>query len=159
LAGVFPRDFLHILEVAEEGGRVTESLRHQADFYQEEAGRRMTILTMAAGACVWVTVAILIIIVIFRIALTYIGMLDPSKYGLCPPWQAIRSCGRRSTRQSSASAREGSPSAPSWSSTAALLVAVTTAASSGTARSCTRRWTAWKPRAGSVRETTSDRSC
>lgn len=82
LAGVFPRDFLHILSVAEEGGRVTESLRHQSDFYQEEAGRRMTVLTMAAGAGVWVTVAILIIIVIFRIALTYIGMLDPSKYGL-----------------------------------------------------------------------------
>jgi type IV pilus assembly protein PilC len=80
--GLFPEEFLHILSVAEEGGRVTEVMRNQADYYQELAARRMTILTMAAGACVWVTVAILIIIVIFRIALTYIGMLDPAKYGL-----------------------------------------------------------------------------
>ena len=61
----------------EEGGRLTEVMRQQAVFYQEEAGRRMTILTHVASWGVWLTVAVLIIYCIFRIALTYIGMLDP----------------------------------------------------------------------------------
>lgn len=82
LCRFFPAEFIHILATAEEGGRVPEAMRHQADYYEEESARRMTVLTMAAGAAVWVAVAILIIIVIFRIALTYIGMLDPAKYGL-----------------------------------------------------------------------------
>ena len=52
-------------------------MTQQADHYQEEAGRRMTILTIAATWLVWLGVAALIIFMIFRIALTYIGMLDP----------------------------------------------------------------------------------
>lgn len=74
---LFPVDFLNIVDVAEEGGRLTEVMQQQAEFYQEEAGRRMTILTQVASWGVWLTVAILIIICIFRIALTYISMLDP----------------------------------------------------------------------------------
>jgi type IV pilus assembly protein PilC len=79
---LFSVEFLHILSVAEEGGRVPDVMRHQADHYEEEASRRMTILTRVAGFGVWLIVAALITIVIFRIALTYIGMLDPKKYGL-----------------------------------------------------------------------------
>jgi type IV pilus assembly protein PilC len=81
-AGVFPEDFLNIMASAEEGGRVSEVMRHQADYYEEEARRRMTILTRAASWGIYAAVALLIIFLIFRIALTYIGMLDPARYGL-----------------------------------------------------------------------------
>lgn len=74
---LFPEEFLSILAVAEESGRLTEVLAQQAEHYQDEAARRLVILTHVAGWCVWAMVAILIIMVIFRIALTYIGMLDP----------------------------------------------------------------------------------
>ena len=58
-------------------GRLPQVMNQQAEHYQEEASRRMTILTFAATWLVWLGVAGLIIFMIFRIALTYIGMLDP----------------------------------------------------------------------------------
>jgi type II secretory pathway component PulF len=79
---LFPEDFQHILAVGEESGRLTEILEHQADHYQEEAARRLTILTQAASWGVWLLTAMFIIFLIFRIALTYIGLLEPSRYGL-----------------------------------------------------------------------------
>lgn len=82
LTGLFPEEFLHILAVAEEGGRVTEVMRHQSDYYQELAARRMTVLTMAASAVVWAMVAILIIIVIFRLAFFYLGMIEDAGRGV-----------------------------------------------------------------------------
>jgi type IV pilus assembly protein PilC len=74
---LFPGDFLNIMAVAEESGRLSEVMAQQAEHYQEESGRRLTILTQVASWGVWLVVAILIIIVIFRIALVYIGLLDP----------------------------------------------------------------------------------
>jgi type IV pilus assembly protein PilC len=79
---LFPEDFLNILANAEEGGRLSEVLEHQTEYYQETADRRLTMLTVVAGWAVWLVVAVLLIIVIFRIALTYIDMLDPAHYGL-----------------------------------------------------------------------------
>ena len=74
--GLFPEDFRNILANAEEGGRTTEVLEHQTQYYQEEASRRLTILTIAASWAVWLMVAVLIIIVIFRIILSYLALLD-----------------------------------------------------------------------------------
>lgn len=74
LAGthLFPRTFIDVLAVAEEGGRIPEVMRHQADQYAEELRRRMTRLTGVASVGVWLAVAILIIYLIFRIYLTMI---------------------------------------------------------------------------------------
>jgi type IV pilus assembly protein PilC len=80
--GLFPSDFLNIMANAEEGGRVPEVMKHQADYYEEEARRRMTILTQACSWGVYGLVSLLIIFMIFRLAMTYIGLLDPSRYGL-----------------------------------------------------------------------------
>jgi type II secretory pathway component PulF len=77
---ILPTDFLNILGNAEETGQIPEVMRHQAEFYEEEAGRRLTLLTRAAGFAIWLSVACLIIWVIFRMALSYIGLLDPDKY-------------------------------------------------------------------------------
>jgi type IV pilus assembly protein PilC len=64
---LFGVEFLNIIAVAEESGRLIEVLRHQADYYEEEATRRMRTLTFVVGLLVWLLVAVLIIIVIFRI--------------------------------------------------------------------------------------------
>jgi type IV pilus assembly protein PilC len=74
--GLFPEEFQHVLAVAEESGRLTEVLRQQADHYDDEAGRRMTALTALAGYGVWLFVGALIVFAIFRLATSYIGMID-----------------------------------------------------------------------------------
>jgi type II secretory pathway component PulF len=73
---LFTTEFLHILAVAEEGGRVPEVMSHQADHYQEEAARRMTVLTWFASAGVWLVVAGFIILAVFRVFLFYIDQLN-----------------------------------------------------------------------------------
>lgn len=74
-ANLFPDDFLLILETGEEGGRVSEVLGHQCEYYQEESGRRLTLLSQAASWGVWLVVAGMIAFLIFRIFLTYISMI------------------------------------------------------------------------------------
>ena len=44
-AQLFPEQFLNIVAVAEEGGRISEVMEHQAEQYQDESRRRLTILT------------------------------------------------------------------------------------------------------------------
>ena len=73
---LFSQDFLDIVANAEEGGRVAEVMHHQADYYEEETTRRMRILTALATLGVWLIVAGFIIFLIFRIVLSYIGLLE-----------------------------------------------------------------------------------
>jgi hypothetical protein len=48
-------------------------MRRQAAQYDEEAGRRLTILADVAGKSIWALVAVFIIIAIFRIYSFYLG--------------------------------------------------------------------------------------
>ena len=73
---LLPEDFVNILANAEEGGRVSEVMHHQAEHYDEESRRRLSILTQVAGAAVWVVVAGLMIFMIFRMYLAYLHQLD-----------------------------------------------------------------------------------
>jgi type IV pilus assembly protein PilC len=73
--GLFPNEFLNVIAVGEESGQITEVLRRQAVYYDEEAGRRLTILAAVAGRGIWALVAAFIIIAIFRIYSFYIGQL------------------------------------------------------------------------------------
>jgi type IV pilus assembly protein PilC len=82
--GVFPQDFLDIIANAEEGGRVPEVMRHQAEFYEEETRRRLTILARAASGAIWLMVAGMLIFMIFRIATGIYGgggPYDPRYWG------------------------------------------------------------------------------
>jgi type IV pilus assembly protein PilC len=74
--GVFPDDFLRILETAEESGRLHELLRQQGEYYDEESGRRLAILTGLAGYGVWLLVGGVIIFVIFRLFGAYLSLFD-----------------------------------------------------------------------------------
>ena len=74
-SGLFPEDFQHMMNVAEESGTLSEVLAHQTEHYHEESGRRLAALTSAAGYGLWLLVAIIIIVAIFRIYSFYLGQL------------------------------------------------------------------------------------
>jgi type II secretory pathway component PulF len=80
-ARVFPDRFLSAVAVAEDSGRLPESLRFLSDEYDDETRRRLTWLTRVASFVVWLAVAIVIIIVIFTIFNKYITMLDKVREG------------------------------------------------------------------------------
>jgi type II secretory pathway component PulF len=73
---LFPEEFQHVIAVGEESGRLTDVLEQQGEQYAEESERRLKVLASTAGWGVWMVVAGLIIFCIFRIALSYVGMID-----------------------------------------------------------------------------------
>jgi type IV pilus assembly protein PilC len=74
-SGLFPEDFQHMMNVAEESGTLSEVLAHQTEHYHEESGRRLAALTSVAGYGLWLFVAIVIIVAIFRIYSFYLSQL------------------------------------------------------------------------------------
>jgi type II secretory pathway component PulF len=75
-AHIFPDEFVHMVSFAEEGGRVPEVMVNQAEQYEEEAVRRLAVLTKMANFLLWAFVALMLIISIFRLYSSYFGMLD-----------------------------------------------------------------------------------
>lgn len=71
-ARLFPSEFVDVVANADETGQVPEVMARQAEHYFDEARRRMTALTAAAGWAVYLGVAIIIIAAIFRIYTTAI---------------------------------------------------------------------------------------
>jgi type II secretory pathway component PulF len=74
-SGLFKEDFLGMVAVGEEGGRVPEIMRHQAQYYHEEAERRLTILIGMLSWGVWLAYAIFMVVAIFGIARMYFSPL------------------------------------------------------------------------------------
>lgn len=73
---LFPEEFLHILAVAEESGRLSDVLQHQTTHYQEEATRRMKGLAFLANGAVWLVVGGILITVIFKLYGSYLNLLN-----------------------------------------------------------------------------------
>lgn len=73
---VFPSDYLDIVETGEVAGREPAVFHKLAEQNHELAERRMHVLAMMAARLVWVLVAIFIIIMIFNLAMQYIGALE-----------------------------------------------------------------------------------
>lgn len=76
IAGGYPPDFLDTLAVGEQSGKVVESMGNLARQYQEQARIALTVLGVLAGWGVWMIIAAFIIILIFRLALFYVGTLN-----------------------------------------------------------------------------------
>ncbi len=72
---LFSDDFLNLIASSEEGGRVPEMMRHQADYYSEETARKLTALTQVATTIVWLIYAGFVIYAIFKIAGVYLSAL------------------------------------------------------------------------------------
>ena len=74
--GVFPRDFIDALGVAEESGRIVESMDRLSKRYEEESEAALRALAVLAGLVVWALVAAVIVFLIFRLAGFYFGAIN-----------------------------------------------------------------------------------
>lgn len=73
---LFPSDFIEMVQTAEYSGTVPEMLEHLSPQFEEDARRSLRQLAEALGWAIWAMVAVFIIILIFRIALQYVGMIN-----------------------------------------------------------------------------------
>jgi type II secretory pathway component PulF len=76
MTGVFPNDLLDSIAVGEESGRLVETMEREAKEYEERSGTAIAILAQAAGYAIWLLVAAFIIMMIFRMFASYVGMLQ-----------------------------------------------------------------------------------
>ena len=77
----FPVEFLDAVEVAEQSGSLVESLGRLSQQYADQARHAVNTLTVIAGFAVWGMVALVIIVLIFRLASAYVGMImDATKF-------------------------------------------------------------------------------
>jgi len=72
---LFDEEFLNIVAAAEEGGRVPEMMRHQTEYWHEEAARRLSTLARVATFLLWMVYAGFMIYAIFNIAGIYFSRL------------------------------------------------------------------------------------
>lgn len=71
--GVFPREYVDIIAVAEESGKVSERLEWLSGHYAEKAESSMSTLASAIAILVWVAVATVIVYFIFKFYMRHIG--------------------------------------------------------------------------------------
>jgi type II secretory pathway component PulF len=74
--GDYPQDFVDALEVGEDTGQISESMAHLSKLYEERAKAALGALAVLAGFLVWGVVAAIIIVLIFRFAMFYIGQIN-----------------------------------------------------------------------------------
>lgn len=74
--GLFPEEFIHIVDVAETSGTVPEALDRLSPQFEEQARRSLRALAGALGWLIWMGVAGFIIFLIFSLALFYVGMIN-----------------------------------------------------------------------------------
>ncbi|TVS16613.1 MAG: hypothetical protein EA424_13965 [Planctomycetaceae bacterium] len=79
--GMFPDEFLDSLEAAEIAGTPGTTMSHMAEDYRNRAAAAAGGLTMAATVGVWVTVGVFLVLMIFRLALFYLGTLNEALQG------------------------------------------------------------------------------
>jgi type IV pilus assembly protein PilC len=72
----FPAEFVDALTVAEESGRIVESMGRLSDRYEEEAELAVKTLSVALGWFIGACVMALIVFLIFRLAGFYVGAIN-----------------------------------------------------------------------------------
>jgi type IV pilus assembly protein PilC len=73
--GVFSGDFLSIVAVGEESGRIPEVMRQQALYWNEEAANRLKIAVKLLGMLIWLLYAGFMITAIFNVASKYFNAI------------------------------------------------------------------------------------
>jgi type II secretory pathway component PulF len=71
----FPNEFLETLETGELTGMISETLERYAIELRDRARHLLTMLTAFAGFACWALVATIIIFLIFRLAMFYVGTI------------------------------------------------------------------------------------
>ena len=80
-SGLFPDEFLSIVNVAETSGTVPEALARLSPQFEEQARRSLAALAVTVGWLVWVAVAMLIIYIIFSFFIQYVGLINRAASG------------------------------------------------------------------------------
>ena len=80
-SGLFPDEFIEMVDVGETSGTVPEALHRLSPQFEEQARRSLKTLTAALGMLVWLTVAGFIVFFIFRFVLWYVGMITDAVQG------------------------------------------------------------------------------
>ena len=75
-SGAFPSEFIDAISVAEESGRIVESMERLSNRYEEEAELAVRTLSVAFGWFVGMCVMALIVFLIFRLAGFYLGTIN-----------------------------------------------------------------------------------
>lgn len=75
-SGLFPVDFIEMVNVAENTGTVPEMLHRMSPQFEEDARRSLAALAGFVGWMVWLGVAIFIIFVIISLFMFYVGMIN-----------------------------------------------------------------------------------
>ncbi|MCC9603918.1 type II secretion system F family protein [Stieleria sp. JC731] len=73
---LFPDTLLHLIEVSELSGTESESIEHIAEEYEERAKSAMRTISGIATGVIWLAVVSLLVFMILRIAMTYIGGIN-----------------------------------------------------------------------------------
>ncbi len=77
----FPDEFMSVLHTGEESGTVPEDMTRLSRHFNETATLRMKMLNQAVGWGVWAAVATLIVFLIFRLFMSYAGILNSAANG------------------------------------------------------------------------------
>ncbi|MCS7047384.1 MAG: type II secretion system F family protein, partial [Gemmataceae bacterium] len=72
---LFEDDFLHIVAAAEEVGSVPEAMAQQAEYWHEEATRRLNTLAKLLTLGLWFLYAAFMVYAIYQIAGVYLSAL------------------------------------------------------------------------------------
>ena len=79
--GVFPSDFLDTLQVGEESGQIVETMARLSKLYQAKASTAMTALAVIGGFLIWLLVAAILVVLIFRVAFFYLNTINNAVNG------------------------------------------------------------------------------
>lgn len=81
-AGLFPAEFVETVQVGELTGKLPEVMAKQARHLRDDAARKLKLLTAIAGGVVYAGVGLMIVVLIFRIALSIGGVYEDAMKGL-----------------------------------------------------------------------------
>ena len=74
--GAFPGELIDAVAVGEQSGMLAETLERQAKEYQERGADAISRLALVLGWVVWAAIAVVIIMLIFRVMTGYTGMIE-----------------------------------------------------------------------------------
>lgn len=80
-AQCFPVEFLDALAVGEQSGRITQTLENLSRQYQDQSRLAVSVLTRIAGYAIWAIIVLILVLMIFRVAGSYLNMLNNAANG------------------------------------------------------------------------------
>ena len=75
-SGLFPDDYIQIVDVAETSGTVPEALDRLSPDFEDQARRSLNVMVAVLSWAIWGIVATFIVIFVFRIILSYIALIN-----------------------------------------------------------------------------------